>query len=229
MKISELPKATAVNDTDVIPLVQEGETKQASRKAVVGVVPNDLKMTDRLLQLTASGEAVGDGITLPDFDKFELWNDITLSEDVQRVSISRTDDGKPVNIKKLFLIFTGKTDKANPSLSLFYNNTYIYQMFKSFITSNADETFTVWACSEKIAPGVFRSVYSNKALTVSNMDFIQGLGDANGELGGCIYHASDISVSYASKANNWSFGNIRSEDTLKSGSRILVWGVQDDD
>ena len=103
MKISELPKATAVNDTDAIPLVQDGETKQASRKAVVGAVPNDLKLTDRLLQLTANGEAVGGGITMPDFDKFELWNDITLGEDVNSVGFSNKDDGSEIRIKELFL------------------------------------------------------------------------------------------------------------------------------
>lgn len=65
MKISELPKTTTVKDEDTIPLVQEGETKQASRKDFVGVVPNDLKMSDRLLQLTANGEAVGEGAVLP--------------------------------------------------------------------------------------------------------------------------------------------------------------------
>lgn len=65
MKISELPKATTVTDEDIIPLVQEGETKQTSRKDFVGVVPNDLKLSDRLLQLTANGKVVGEGTVLP--------------------------------------------------------------------------------------------------------------------------------------------------------------------
>lgn len=130
MKISELPKATAVNDTDAIPLVQDGETKQASRKAVVGAVPNDLKLTDRLLQLTANGEAVGGGITLPDFNKFELWNDITLAEDVKTITMSKTDDGIPLKIKRLFILFAGNTSGNGP-ITLRYNAGVIFQLWKS--------------------------------------------------------------------------------------------------
>lgn len=65
MKISELPQATKVNDNDIIPVVQDGETKQASKQQFLLGTPNDLKLTDRLLQLTANGEAVGKGIDLP--------------------------------------------------------------------------------------------------------------------------------------------------------------------
>ena len=132
MKISELPKATTVTDEDTIPLVQEGETKQASRKAFVGVVPNDLKLTDRLLQLTANGEASGGGITLPDFGKFELWNDITLAEDVKTITMSKTDDGRPLNIKEMFLYFWTKVIALPPSLQ----TKHLYICFSREILSD---------------------------------------------------------------------------------------------
>ena len=72
--------------------------------------PTDLLLTGKLLQLKgANGEAVGDGVKLPDFDKFELWNDITLAEDAKTVTMSKTDSGAPLKIKRLFILFAGNT------------------------------------------------------------------------------------------------------------------------
>lgn len=96
MKISELPKATSVNDVDVLPIVQDGETKQVPKdvlvpplevdtamsddsdnpvqnKAVKAYVdekaeqiPTDLRLTGNRLYLDANGDEVGDGIVLPE-------------------------------------------------------------------------------------------------------------------------------------------------------------------
>lgn len=181
--------------------------------------------------LVKSGGVFADIKTISDIvskmKTFELWNDIKLSNDANSVSMTQTDSGNPLNIKKLFLIFTGKTDVKSPALRFYFNNTYIYQMAKAFSTNSADDTFTVWMYSEKIAPGVFKSVYSNKALTVSDIDNIQGLANANADLGGCIYHSSETESVYQ-KATSWSFGLSGSRYNFKAGSRILVWGQQDD-
>ena len=181
--------------------------------------------------LVKSGGVFADIKTISDIvskmKTFELWNDITLESDVNSVSMTQTDSGNSLNIKKLFLIFTGKTDVARPALRFHFNNTYIYQMAKLFSTNSADDTFTVWVYSEKIAPGVFKSVYSNKALTVADIDNIQGLANANSDLGGCIYHSYRTEDVYK-KATSWSFGLSLTQYNLKSGSRILVWGQQDD-
>lgn len=193
-----------------------------------GKIPLDRLTVDS--ELKDSQNPVANSAVFNEFSKIknlELWNDIKLSNDANSVSMTQTDSGNPLNIKKLFLIFTGKTDVASPALRFHFNNTYIYQMAKLFSTNSADDTFTVWMYSEKIAPGVFKSVYSNKALTVSDIDFIQGLSNANSDLGGCIYHSSYTNDIYR-KATNWSFGLLNQKYNLKAGSRILVWGQQDD-
>ncbi len=94
-KITELPKATSVNDTDIAVIVQDGETKQVPKSVFAPTVPidtemsetsenpvqnkvakaytdektkatpTDIALTDNLLQLTANGEAVGSGVTIP--------------------------------------------------------------------------------------------------------------------------------------------------------------------
>lgn len=68
MKISQLPKATAVKDADIIPIVQGGETKQVPKSVLVPPEPvtaDDLQLVDGILQLTAKGEPLGEGVELP--------------------------------------------------------------------------------------------------------------------------------------------------------------------
>lgn len=45
-KITELPKATAVNDTDIAVIVQDGETKQVPKSMLAPTVPIDTEMSD---------------------------------------------------------------------------------------------------------------------------------------------------------------------------------------
>lgn len=61
-KITELPKATVVNDEDLAVIVQDGITKQASCGHLAPKPPDDLQLTDNILHLTANGEAVGEGV-----------------------------------------------------------------------------------------------------------------------------------------------------------------------
>ena len=224
MKISELPKAAAVNDTDVIPLVQSGETKQASRKDFVGVVPNDLKLSDRLLQLTANGEASGGGITLPDFGKFELWNDITLAEDVKTITMSKTDDGRPLNIKEMFLYFNGKFNMDSAAL-LFYGRGNIYQLWTNFKASN-DILTAFWVYSKKVGDGAFFSIYPATQITGNVLENgnLQGLSAANKELKSDFSHHNTIK-----KAESFSFGGYEKDFRMLAGSRVFIWGVMDND
>ena len=231
MKISELPKATTVTDEDTIPLVQEGETKQASRKDFVGVVPNDLKLTDRLLQLTANGEAVGGGITMPDFDKFELWNDITLAEDATNVTMSKTDSGDPLKIKRLFILFAGSTSGSG-NITLRYNSGVIFQLYKSVSGDKSKVALSIG--SEKLKDALYLSHYPSDFLindgTPDNIS-MQGLVQHSKSLESTIYFKSNVTnPGTQNTATSWIFGGKSSgEFKLKAGSRILVWGVQDDD
>lgn len=225
MKISELPKAAAVNDTDVIPLVQSGETKQASRKDFVGVVPNNLKLSDRLLQLTANGEAVGDGIKLPDFGKFELWTDLTLDEDVQAVSISQTDDGRPLKIKELFVYFYGKFNiDASVCLKL-YNG--VFYLCWTLLKASGDNVDAFWVYCKKVGEGTYFSIYPETQITngqVKEDGAIQGLNNANKNTKCDISHHATVKT-----AINFVFGSQNADFKMLAGSHIMAWGVMDDE
>ena len=65
MKISQLPQASAETNEDVLPIVQNGETKKVTRKMFLGNVPDGVSVKDGKLQLIANGKPVGGGAELP--------------------------------------------------------------------------------------------------------------------------------------------------------------------
>lgn len=65
MKISELPQATEVTGEELLPVVQNGETKKVSRDDLVGTVPNGLTIENGKMFLVSNGEKVDEGAQLP--------------------------------------------------------------------------------------------------------------------------------------------------------------------
>lgn len=185
---------------------------------------DSLFLNGKQLQLTEEGTPIGDIVTIPDFNKFELWNDITLSEDTQLIKISKTDDGKPLKIKKLFLYFYGKFN-SEALLCLRYNNGQIYQSWT--LVSESTHTDGFWILSEKIVPGLYLSSYPDKVLYVtSGSGFAQGLSDHNaGVKSDFHFDGSGLVGTSIMFGAHSSYPDFR----MLTGSRILVWGVQDDD
>lgn len=65
MKISELPQATEVTGEELLPVVQNGETKKVTRDDFVGTVPDGLTVENGKMFLTSKGEKVDEGAQLP--------------------------------------------------------------------------------------------------------------------------------------------------------------------
>lgn len=195
----------------------------------VGVYAGELSTTTAAaipcLPSILSGPGGMDGAMIfpSDYGRFKLWNDITLEEDTQLINISKTDDGKPLKIKKLFLYFYGKFN-SEAALCLRYNNGLIYQSWKMVSASAKTDGF--WMLSEKIAPGLYISKYPENVIQVGDDGAAQGLAqhiqsikadfhyDAKGLVGTSIIFGA-----------HGSYTDFR----MLTGSRILVWGVQDDD
>lgn len=74
MKISELPQATEVTGEELLPVVQNGETKKVSRDNLVGTVPDGIRIETGTVTLLSNGETVGESASLP-----EVTVDGTLS------------------------------------------------------------------------------------------------------------------------------------------------------
>lgn len=65
MKISELPQAAELTGEEILPVVQNGETKNVSRDKLVGTVPNGLTVENGKMFLVSNGEKVDEGEQLP--------------------------------------------------------------------------------------------------------------------------------------------------------------------
>lgn len=197
-------------------------------------IPTDVTIKNRILQLASNGNNIGSGAALP-IDNMELWNDITLTEDVRSVMRSTDDNGIAYgNIKKFFLIYIGDITPGTFPLLLRSNGGEIYQMYQTmtFPEKNSTQAF-FWVKCEKIADGLIKSEYPNMFLstgisnTPGNISYIQGLTGTKGQVCSNLYLSTTKKDTSAQK--DWYF-EIRKEGFfLLNGGRILVWGIREDD
>ena len=65
MKISELPQATELTGEELVPVVQNGETKKVTRADFVGDVPDGIVIKDNTIALFSNGKKIGESAPLP--------------------------------------------------------------------------------------------------------------------------------------------------------------------
>lgn len=199
-------------------------TAEANAK---NAAPNDLLLTNGLLQLENASGPIGEGARLPK-EAFELWNDITLEEDVLNITKTKTDDGRPIRAKKLFLLFIGKTQGSGVFM-LRNAAATLYNVYTN--VTKPENTGLFWAKVEKIADGVYFSQYSEDIVDVSNIPDLSNIAysgsTSKGNLASNITFQEGGSVLY----NSINFGGLPATPTAKllAGSRIRIWGVMDDD
>lgn len=104
MKISELPVAEKVNNDDVFPVVQDGETKKAPKGALQ--IPDDVGITDAgNLILTAGGGQIGAGVLLPKTEaglRKIRHIELGTGETATALKISTDEDGNPFELNEAF-------------------------------------------------------------------------------------------------------------------------------
>lgn len=87
MKITQLPKATAVTDSDIAVIVQDGETRQIPRTLLTSPAPDDLQKDGNMVRLSVGGETVGNGVIIPPSPDGITINGDTLHLTVDGVSV----------------------------------------------------------------------------------------------------------------------------------------------
>lgn len=94
MKITQLPKATAVTDSDIAVIVQDGETRQIPRTLLAPPPPDGLQLNGDTLHLTAAGVPIGTGAQLPipaPWAKQITYNRDALGEKMEIACLRSTD------------------------------------------------------------------------------------------------------------------------------------------
>ena len=160
---------------------------------------------------------------------YRLINTITIDNDAQLVAFSTDTDNNTLESQKLsrfFILFTGSfvnTTQSQP-LCVLLNSGGVYQMYKTFnITAN--NYCGLWLECEKIISladrSVYKSTYPSTLLGNFNADtgMAQGLNANNSPL------YSDLSVVNTDKIQKITFGCFNSNNLMKSGSKIYLFGV----
>lgn len=149
----------------------------------------------------------------------ELLTDITLEEDTKQVSLTQTQDGRPLNLNRVFVYFVGEVT-SDDYLVLRYNSGKYIQLY--YKVGGGSQKFAFWLLSEKLFNGTWISKFPKTAITgnISSSGGIQGLATAHKDV------MSDISILNTNKnVTSVGFGHAFSSDSdLKAGSRILIYG-----
>lgn len=163
---------------------------------------------------------------------YRLIEDITLAEDVLKITINNDNSGNPLNLKSIFVFFFGEyasTASSGNAFTLSVNNGLIYGMYH-FVGATGDKKCVYWVDfkREKSLPlenhYLWLSKFPTKPLVgVNNNNRLQGLSDANVAL------ISDTAFSVYKNATELSFGTAGNNAVkMKAGSRIIIWGLDDD-
>ena len=204
------------------------EYADAAEAAAKAADPTDLLLTDRLLQLGVGGTAIGEGVQLPQ-EKFELWNDITLESDTTNVTVTQTDDGRPLKIKKLFIFFYGQFS-ATPGVyvRLGGNNGY---MSYTALGGEADTPSNWWLRAEKVGPGFYQSIYAGELSQGANVADATNGYQANIEapLTDISGPKSSASQQTAKEVNIATYTSLGQQAQIRAGSHIRIYGVMEED
>lgn len=204
----------------------------------VGVYAGELSTTTAAalpcLPSILSGPGGMDGAMIfpSDYGRFKLWNDITLEDDVLNISITKTDSGAPIKVKKLVLVFVGQI-ADDGCLMLRNNEAKFYPVYSPINKTSKNSIF--WAETEKISDGIYISKYTSSLIGVDKIGDIDNI-NINGALTKSSIVSNLAMIENPSRESEKTmtsihFGGIPATPNCKlvAGSRILIWGVQDDD
>lgn len=121
MKITQLPKATAVTDSDIAVIVQDGETRQIPRTLLAPPAPDDVSIKENILHLTADGAPVGNGAELPpQWAKQVTFNQETIGEKME-IACLRSSGNQNKDVISVYVFLNcatyTETDEGNVSFT----------------------------------------------------------------------------------------------------------------
>lgn len=208
MKITQLPRSTAVTDSDIAVIVQNGETRQIPRTLLAPPPPDDIVVDGDVIRLSVDGKAVGNGV--------EIRKTPTLLD-----TFTIADGGDPVEFYQLSLtnqnwrkilisgtIQSTDTDATNRKLVIGTSSGFVYLNFQN--TFNRKKYFTIDA--ECLANSSLRAhcTLSLYQYTDSNGGTYENVGRTT------TVHTERISAVYMRIL----------ESQFAPGTSFEVWGVE---
>ena len=205
-KISELPQATESKSTDVIPIVQDGRTKQIVRQLLMPSmeVLNDITLTEDVMDITRAVDDNGNPFKLKEF--FLLFAGKCPSEANGVVRLR----------------FNG---------GLIYSAYHRY----TFPKNTDDTNRLLWFHSKKLFDGAYMSTYASQFIrdTDGNDTIVNGQIRCQGLTNSNCAPYSDLYFRFPAEntanfqtASSWQFG-VTGDLKLLAGSRIIALGVRE--
>lgn len=154
MKITQLPNATAVTETDIAVIVQEGETRQIPRTLLAPTPPDDLQNDGNTLRLSVNGETVGNGVEIPNPpDDLQLdGNTLHLTEngvpvgtgaELPTVTVDTDLSDTSENPVQNKAVSSALSQKADAAKRFEYSVAFLGYAFKARIDSNGIFTYSL--------------------------------------------------------------------------------------
>ena len=160
--------------------------------------------------------------------KYRVIRDITLEEDTKEVYITTDENGNTFKLKSVFVMYYGKFTSVNvPQLYLRFNGGNIYQMYYNMKNTSisTEQYYRHWIKSDRYGSTnsgetIWQSIFANKLLIGSG----QGIYDDNADL------ASDLTFTYVrTSVTEIGYANTTKNNNFATGSRIIFWGIDDDE
>ena len=166
--------------------------------------------------------------------KYRLVNDITLSEDVSGLKVTNDDNGAPLKLKDMFMLFIGETTLTG-SHTIFFNSEYgvKYYMYKTY-------NFPAGICGlfcdvrklydvSPIDKYLYLTLMPDRVLSQVSPNAIQGLSSTHaGATVDITFRDIDGKQNLANITTLWlgmPTAEINKGFKFKAGSRIRIYGI----
>lgn len=166
--------------------------------------------------------------------KYRIVNDITLSEDVSELKVTNDDNGKPIKLKDMFVLFIGETTLTGLH-TIFLNSEYgvKYYMYKQY---NFPAGIFGFFCDVRKLYGVpivdkylYLTLMPDKILSNVSANTIQGLSPTHsGVVADITFRDSDSKQNQANITTLWlgiPTAEVNKGFKFKAGSRIRIYGI----
>lgn len=166
--------------------------------------------------------------------KYRLVNDITLSEDVSELKVTNDDNGKPIKLKDMFMLFIGETTLTGLH-TIFFNSEYgvKYYMYKTYnfpagifgLFCDVRKLYDV----SPIDKYLYLTLMPDRVLSQVAPDAIQGISSTHaGATVDITFRDIDSKQNLANITTLWlgiPTAEINKGFKFKAGSRIRIYGI----
>lgn len=206
MRISELPQATEVTGEEILPVVQNGETKKVSRDKLVGTIPNGLTVENGKIFLVSNGEKMDEGAPLP-----QITVDSELSAESKNPVQNRAIAKAIENSKPMLITFNNSDFDNSDSQQLPIGISFKLNQSRIMLIATFDVSRLNFRISDGSDYSIYKVLIEGEPFDLSMLDeYIKSMETLESDYGeGWIVEGSQYAYMH-----EYSFGNVDNANTV---------------